>query len=84
MRAPGQKPLQRCSWRCATSTARLEEAVDTFRAALTKRTRERVPLGGARAQNKSRQRAPSPGRDGACRDGRDLLGSARLRHTIMI
>jgi hypothetical protein len=84
MRAPGQKPLQRCSWRCATSTARLEEAVDTFRAALTKRTA-------------SACRSAGPGRRTNLGNELQALAvtvlaamaaicwvSARLRHTIAI
>src|SRR5947199_36750 len=36
---------------CVRGTARLEQAVDAYRAALTEWTRERVPLDWARAQH---------------------------------
>ena len=56
-----------------SGTARLEEAVAAYRAALEERTRERVPLDWARTQNEPRQRARSARRagerDGAARGG---------------
>ena len=47
---PRQRALRRSGER-ESGTARLEEAVAAYRAALEERTRERVPLDWARTQN---------------------------------
>ena len=69
-----------------SGTARLEEAVQAFRAALEELTRERVPLNWAITQIQSRQCARKARRAGrrdspARRGGRRLSGGAPRVHT---